>query len=231
MTRAFIIGNGMSLDDTPMDDLIGETTFAMNQINLLWNRKRMIWRPTYYFAFDWTGPTMEEDTMLNYQTSTVITRKDRHDKTPRLFVPFAWPPRYITVSACGFHSSADINTPERIPEEWHLPKVCGFGSTLSIAMQVAVMMGYDELYLVGCDLGFQLESPDRPAINHFDPTYYTYSDYPMEDRDATLIRMHEIAKRSCKKLGVKVYNATLGGILEVYPRVDLQEVLNDNTTI
>ena len=46
-----------------------------------------------------------------------------------------------------------------------------------------------------------------------------------------MIHMHGIAKRESEALGVKIYNATVGGILEVYPRVDLREVLNDDTSI
>ncbi len=225
--RAFIIGNGPSLDWTPMDDLIGEDTFAMNRIHLLWNRRRLLWRPTYYFAWDWTGPTMEQDVMNNYAqpNAIVITRKDLQDRFPRMRIDFEWPTRFITATPCGIHTSTNISRPERMPKKWHLPMLCGFGSTLNVAMQSAVIMGYDELYLLGCDLGFVPEPEDGPGLNHFDPTYRTYDDHPLEERDATLIRMHEIAKKACAERGVKVYNATLGGILEVYPRVDLQEVL------
>ena len=38
-------------------------------------------------------------------------------------------------------------------------------------------------------------------------------------------RSYEFAKEACDKVGFKVYNATRGGKLEVFPRVDLDSLI------
>ena len=98
---------------------------------------------------------------------------------------------------------------------------------MGIALQLAATLGHNPLYLVGCDLGFVPEVEGEPTTNHFDPEYRTFDDFPLEERDATLISMHKIAKRSAGEMGIFIYNATVGGSLEVYPRVDINEVLDE----
>ena len=38
--------------------------------------------------------------------------------------------------------------------------------------------------------------------------------------------MHEIIKKECDRRGIKIFNATVGGKLETYPRVEIREVLD-----
>ena len=47
--RVFMIGNGPSLNHTPLEDLNDEYTIAMNKINRIYDKTS--WRPSiYYFA-------------------------------------------------------------------------------------------------------------------------------------------------------------------------------------
>ena len=39
-----------------------------------------------------------------------------------------------------------------------------------------------------------------------------------------MIFHNEQARQVCEEMGVRVYNATVGGKLEVYPRVDYQDL-------
>jgi hypothetical protein len=40
-----------------------------------------------------------------------------------------------------------------------------------------------------------------------------------------MIRHYEVARIAAQKLGVKIFNATLGGKLEVFPRVDYRLIV------
>ena len=54
--RIFIIGNGPSLNRTPLEKLEGEFTFGVNRIYMLFDRIK--WRPTFYNGqrlAGWTG--------------------------------------------------------------------------------------------------------------------------------------------------------------------------------
>ncbi|MCK5617555.1 hypothetical protein KAR91_87635 [Candidatus Pacearchaeota archaeon] len=77
-------------------------------------------------------------------------------------------------------------------------------------VQIAKVEEYGPIYLIGCDLG----------TDHFDPDYGYWNEMPEDEAKRTQIHMHEIINSE-----VEVYNATVGGELEVYERVDMREVL------
>jgi len=120
----------------------------------------------------------------------------------------------------------DIRASEK-PMGWHLPEYCAFGGAISVAMQVAVTLGYTELYLLGMDLGF-----GRPENHHFDPQYSKFDPLGHAPwRDQTLEYIHQFINRDMSKLGFTVMNATVGGTLEVYPRTTVQDVLNETIVV
>jgi hypothetical protein len=45
-----------------------------------------------------------------------------------------------------------------------------------------------------------------------------------EEADAYLSSGHATAKEVCDQLGIEIYNATVGGELEIFPRVDFMEL-------
>ncbi len=61
--------------------------------------------------------------------------------------------------------------------------------------------------------------------NHFAGNYGTPGCTP-DVLNTNMIAAHELAYKAAEKIGVKIYNATLGGELEVYPRVDFHKVVN-----
>ncbi len=230
VTRAFILGNGPSLKDAPFDRLNGEVTFAMNSVRLLWGTGKVNpkWHPTYFLMFDYTGKGWESDLSVGIaRAKHSFIRRDRLESVPWEHLDFEWPPKVIVLATCADHIATDIQTnPKRNPAAWHLPQLCAYAGTMNPALQIAAMMGYNPIYLLGCDLGYTGERMGEfPDSNHFDPNYLTYSDHDMSGRDATLIQMHVIAKQETGALGIDVYNATPGGLLEVYPRVELGSIL------
>ena len=43
--------------------------------------------------------------------------------------------------------------------------------------------------------------------------------------DTQITKGHIATRRICEQKGIKTYNATIGGELEVYPRVELENIL------
>ena len=87
-------------------------------------------------------------------------------------------------------------------------------------IELAVYMGFSEIYLLGTDCTYLGEK------EHF-------VDSGVEDRSrkfATpkLIVGYEAAKEYADTHNIKIYNATRGGVLEVFERVNLDEVLEVN---
>lgn len=213
--RAFVIGNGPSLMATPLEKLSGEVTFAMNRINLIY--PFTTWRPTYYLALDWTGQNMLADTLENMQVAEhSFVRADRANDIEKSRAGLAWPSDVSYFWPCPYHAGMNSESLRR-PTDWHPPHICAYGSTLGAALQMAVMFGHDPIYLVGCDLGFE-----AGGKNHFHSDYEGHDDFPIETRDETLRHMHSVAEESSP---VRIYNATIGGLLEEHKRVVLEEVI------
>lgn len=200
--RAWIVGNGPSLNETPLELLSGEVTFACNRIHLLY--PRTTWRPTFYVRGeiddkDWRDVAVYHAERMPCYFSPSIARTvkavggyDSHE----------------VYKECG-HMKSNYFRGNR-PEAWHLPDYCCYASVVNLMCQIAKVEGYAPIYLVGCDLG----------TDHFDPDYGYSNEMPEAEMKRTQIHMHEIINREAE-----VYNATVGGELEVYERVDMREVL------
>lgn len=84
-------------------------------------------------------------------------------------------------------------------------------------MQLAIYMGFSKIYLLGTDCDYN--QPKAHFIDHgvVDP----FAAYAGE----RLIYVHSKFNEFAQKHGVKVFNCTRGGMLEVYPRITLDEVI------
>ena len=102
-------------------------------------------------------------------------------------------------------------------QSWHLPTLCTAFGGMSTMIQIAAQE-YDEIYLLGCDLGY---TPDVNK-NHAIPNYTKDLRDKTEMDNRNMLTLHEMARR-CSP--VPIFNAAPGGSLEVYPRVDIFELL------
>jgi hypothetical protein len=112
--------------------------------------------------------------------------------------------------------------------------------TVTISMiQLAVYLGFNPIYLVGCDTSYTvpktviseddqqeyLVSTRNDDPNHFHPAYFGVGKKWHQPHVERMIAHYEQVKMACDTLGVNIYNATLGGNLEVFPRVDYRSVI------
>jgi len=100
-------------------------------------------------------------------------------------------------------------------EGWTVTYVC---------LQLAVYMGFKEIYLIGVDFNYSANLLDER--NHFSPDYIkpggTVGNIFVEEvRNA-----YTSAKKYADSHGLKIYNATRGGKLEVFERVDFDDLFN-----
>ena len=128
---------------------------------------------------------------------------------------------------------------KRSPLAYYIPS----GSTvMSLMIEMAVYMGFSEIYLIGCDC-----TSTFSGNTHF---VEGYTDERLKQRDAKKIldRMRRLGiegddyekyfldgslnaytllKEHAMKRGVTIYNATRGGALEVFERVDLDKFVSN----
>ena len=125
-----------------------------------------------------------------------------------------------TISSCWHYTNHYYELD--CPHSWHLPKLCSYGSSVNIAIQIAVNQGYKPIYLIGCDLGYKDNEP-----SHFSVDYEKGIEgdlRPARLANLDTLNAHIIASRSSP---VTIYNATIGGELEVYERVDYERLFDE----
>jgi len=216
MKRAFVVGNGPSLANTPLDLLNGEVSFATNRISLIYDNTD--WRPSYYIRAEGFELFNEPDPSLWMDDIHL------HLDLPNTEVYCnAYFSKHLGTGNHGAnrlglctHYTKHFESDE-CPYMWHLPVLCSYGSSVNVAIELAVSMGYGPIYLIGCDLGYK----DNES-SHFSKDYEDgYWDMlrPAKYANLDTLMAHMIAAGSSP---VPIYNATLGGELEVDERVDYE---------
>ena len=219
--RCFICGNGPSLKAEDLDILHkrGEYTFGMNRIFKIFPQTQ--WRPTFYICED---PTIME----NIEDDVNAIKCDYK------FIPteLSWYYGVDIKNAYYFYKHCKEGNHNF---SYNAAKQLECTGTVTITcLQLAYYMGFSEIYLIGVDHSFN-NMTDKDGNKVIDNSIKNYfcEDYDKDVEDKvvhdlyTTTRSYEYAKLACDKGGVKVYNATRGGKLEVFPRADLDELLQE----
>jgi hypothetical protein len=83
-------------------------------------------------------------------------------------------------------------------------------------------MGFTKIYLLGADCNYKLEK------KHFIGTENDKNEVDSKLKylgASAMIESYKVAKVYADKHGIEIYNATRGGMLEVFERVNLDDVL------
>ena len=237
--RCFLMGNGPSLNAMDLDRFAGEYVWGTNRCYLLFDRIQ--WRPAFYMSVDTRVlPDIadEVDAVRRQLPNTVFffPAHFRDDGVLRASANLYWyEEKPINESRLPFGMFA------RDVSEW-----VSAARTVTVAcLQLAVYLGFNPIYLIGCDTSYSVpstvrfEDADRDEIvstrdddpNHFDPRYFGTGRKWHEPHVERMLFHYEQAKRACDELHVQVYNATVGGKLEVFPRVRYEDVLNQGTAV
>lgn len=219
--RCFVLGNGPSLKVEDLEQLQNEVTFAANKIYLCFDQTS--WRPTYYSV---------EDLLVAQNCRTEIMALNGMTKIfPDHMLSYL--PRRPNHIYARWLPPADNRSPHREFSDDLVTGIC-WGSTITYSMlQMAVHMGFREIYLLGLDHSY-VEPPttedgaliSQGEVNHFHPDYRKPGEkwhMPVLDRLETSYRH---AHDHCAARGVRIFNASRFSKLEVFPRADLDAVLN-----
>jgi hypothetical protein len=207
--RCFILGNGPSLRETDLRPLRREVTFGMNRIYL--NFSRMGFATTYYTAVN---------TLVIEQCADEIRRLD----IPR-FVTWRGR-RWLKGNDDVIFLDTDYTGPEVFTGD--VTRRVFEGSTVTfVALELAYFMGFQEVILLGVDHSFSTQGRPNVTVvstgddrDHFSPSYFGKGfRWQLPDLEASE-RAYRLAKAAFEKDGRRVVDATLGGKLTVFPKVD-----------
>lgn len=221
--RCFIIGNGPSLSVNDLNELHrkGIITFATNRVFKLFDKTE--WRPTYYVS---------EDILLMKDAQDII--RDMPVKARFIPVNLKWYEGVDIPNADYFYMEYKNSMEDTFGLSVDIPHSLRCRGTVTITcLQLAVYMGFSEIYLIGVDHNFAKMFDkygnvviDTSIKNHFSDDY----DKGIVDQgfqvDAATEAYIDVRRLSSKMETFKVFNATRGGKLEVYERVDLDSLLN-----
>lgn len=218
---AVIVGNGPSLRIEDLEALHhagGMVTFAFNKIFLAF--ARTAFRPTYY---------MVEDFLVAENNARAI---DAIKGPTKLFPEtlLRWVQADETTVLFGLTHRL-LEDAESLFSEDPLDFKWG-SSVVHTAIQWALYLGCDPVYLIGVDFRFEIRDPGanavltgRGEVNHFLPDYRLPGERwnrPMLDLTR---HAYGAAFAYAQQTGRRVFNATRGGELEVFPRYDLDLLL------
>lgn len=227
--RCFMIGNGPSLTISDLEMLKGEVTFGCNMIYKIFDRTD--WRPNYICMSDRTlirgiAPILPDiDTTI---FTSHVAYKGMAEKPKKVIYAYNAAPDpayYVHGNLLGYY-------------------VGSFASVMTYALELAMYMGFEEMYLLGVDASNNMTK----GVGHFINNYYDKDTKEKEKERAQKyygnteeslekfgewtvnkqVDAYQVIKDYADKHGFKIYNAGRGGELEVFPRVNLDEVLKEN---
>lgn len=234
--RCFIMGNGPSLNRMDLSLLEGEYVWGSNKIYLLFDR--IGWRPSFFVSVD----TRVVPDIAGEITGLISSLPDT-----LFFFPIHFRVKNILRSRENIYWYREVPLDESdLPggmftqdaSQW----VSSVRTVTVAALQLAVYLGFNPIYLIGCDTSYNIPSTvvkaqdtqdglistqdDDP--NHFVPAYFGAGSQWHDPHVDRMIFHYEQARRFCEPRGVRVFNATLGGNLEVFPRLDFSSLFYGN---
>lgn len=213
--RCFIVAAGPSLNYDDLNKIKDEYTFGMNSIAMVCDDEKTNWRPTFYVVQDWVsyGKLKNHIDKLTESIKFVGDIVYRHHKVDNSAIRYP-------IDLLDHMTKKNIDN-VYFSNDCYIKIGDGFTVAYSV-LQIAVYMGFQDIYLLGADCDY---SGDKM---HF----FSY-DVGLNANDLNaignpMISAYYVAKKYLESSDVKVYNATRGGKLEAFERVNLESVLGES---
>lgn len=249
--RCFIIGNGPSLSQLDLSKIRKEYKFTVNTImynallyQTISSDYHVIIDPAYFCL----NPEIKEDKatiellktinyknkkplcLTNYDACGAIHKYGLHEHLDFLYL---YQHKILTPSFTGI-----IDLSKNMPTAQNV---------VQTAIYAAIYMGFRKIYLIGCDMSYIFitletkENGERVISKNFHAYEYNSNEmkmirklvkdneYRLQDYAKTFNIFKRIRKYALKK-GITIKNATPGGFLDVFERVNYDTLFHHNTT-
>ena len=222
--RCFVVCNGPSLrtEDLTKIHNAGDISIAMNMIGRIC--KDTPWRPTF----------------LNNTDACNYLRKNKKDSqntecTYRIMTPdrylnsFSRKGKLMFIRLDGNRKYLD-NPKFEIDITRPFPSI---GTTTYECLEIAVYLGCSDIYIIGCDMSYKVNLNRDGSITYNDAGRDHFYASEKEAAASTKLRpnstwqleiAYEAAAKASLENGYNIKNATRGGKLEFFPRVDFDSL-------
>ena len=230
--RCFIIGNGPSLKNTDISKLRNEYTFGMNRVYVAFPEWGF---PTSYlvsvnslvieqFAEDFLN--LEIPTFFSWRSHKFFDKLASEQVSKSTNQQINKPTNPQTNKSANLHFLHTTYTGPKFATDvtgrlWE-------GATVTyVCLQLAFHMGFDPVILIGVDHSFTTQGKPNTTIvsegddpNHFNGQYFGKGfRWQLPDLDTSEVG-YWMAKTAYEDAGRKVLDATVGGKLQVFEKVD-----------
>ncbi len=207
-----VVGNGPSLNKTPLDNFSAVPSIGMNKIFLLFPCVK--WRPNLVVCTNNLVIKQSWQFFIRSNVPTFLSWKGRWfiDRNERNSFNY-----FLSLSSREFSANP-------------LEGVGSAGTVTYTALQFAYFMGANPVILFGVDHSFSCEGKANEIVkmegsdpNHFDPNYFAEG----QKWGLPNYELSELAYRNSKnafeKDGRHVYDATINGKLDIFPKIGVEE--------
>ncbi len=243
--RCFILGNGPSLKNQDILKLKNEETFVVNNF---WNYPKYIeFNPKYYVFLD-TNTFVKTNNKSNYSKEEFIRNASLVSKLPTNFFFHIDAKNMVDVN--GLFPSNKLNYlvlngffKEGLNFNIDISRVIPNTKNVIVAsIIIAVYMGFEEVYLLGCEHSFLATPHEYDVSDHF----YKSENYDLNNPEAvkyytpdptvsyeTLMHDTKIlfknyrllkTKLAYEKPNVRIYNATPNSFLDMFPYIKFEDI-------
>lgn len=208
----FIIGNGPSLKNMDLSPLREYHSFGQNKIFLIFEKvdlnlsylvavnKLVIEQSAREFE------TMKCPVFVSYAAAKGIVKEQPNIQ------------RLHTLNLWSFYE--DISQP-----------ICEGNTVTFVSLQIAYYMGFSRVFLIGVDHSFKQSGQSHETQvykgddeNHFHPDYFKGQQWQLADVYGSEVSYH-MANYFFTKDGRQIFDATVGGKLEVFPKISFEEAI------
>ncbi len=204
--RCFIVATGPSLKMKDLDLLKDNKEICISMNSIFYAFDETQWRPDYYVMSDYRGFSEYKEVLDRLPVKKLFLND--HDEE-------FWSLSHEK-NIYQYHQHCEYCF-DRLPKFTdNFSRKSYIGATVTYTcMQLAAYMGFEEIYLLGVDFSYA-NSTTENCYDHF---------HKEEKLSAVGYERHvklayEAARKYADEHGIKIYNATRGGKLEVFDRVD-----------
>lgn len=214
--RCFIVATGPSVKTEDLDRLAKNQEFCFSMNKIFYGFDKTSWRPNVYVG--------EDANLLKYYGKAI----KEHISGLKFLADTYQNGIDYGESAYTFHMSY----PEKADrpgygEDFSYGYVSGY-SVVFACIYLAIYMGFTRLYIIGADMNYSHDMSS--SENHF---YGDKDNISKQDSTInqpfffdTVHRNYEFARLFAEARDVHIYNATRGGKLEAFERVDFDELMD-----
>ena len=224
--RCFILGNGPSLNKSDLTLLQDEYSFAVNGI--FYKTRECAYRPTFYMV--------EDNHVVDDNLKEINSYKCEYK-----FFPAQYKDRII-VDENTIFIPADFGFYRKGHPFYCVPRfstdvaeVIYAGQSVTIMnLQMAFYLGFSEVYLIGMDFSYVIPKSTKiegenytsreDDPNHFHRDYFGKGKKWHDPKLDRVLMNYQKCKDTFEIHGRKIFNATVGGKLELFERINYESL-------